>query len=319
MIPARLRSGDEIRVIAPSRSFKILSSEVIHLATERLKKLGLKLSFGKHCNEIDDWGSSSVLSRVFDLHDAFADPNVKGILTAIGGFNANQLLPLIDYDLIRAHPKIFCGFSDITVLQNAFYAKTTLVTYSGPHFSTFGCEQGIEYLIQSFQKMLFEDGEIVQNPSPSWSPDQDWYLDQKKRIFIPNEGTKIVQEGSATGTILGGNLSCFSSLQGTPFMPSLKGAILFLEEEPSNSAEVFDRSLQSLILQKDFCHVKGIVFGRCLQKLQLNKEQLKGVPILSGADFGHTLPIFTFPIGGIASLKINSRTSATEQLKISSG
>jgi muramoyltetrapeptide carboxypeptidase len=107
--PQQLRRGDEIRVIAPSRSLAIINEETRKIANRRFEELGLKLSFGQHVEEIDQFGSSSVASRVKDLHDAFADPNVKGILTVVGGFNANQLLREIDWDLIQNSPKVFCG------------------------------------------------------------------------------------------------------------------------------------------------------------------------------------------------------------------
>lgn len=94
--------------------------------------------------------SSSIQSRVEDLHNAFLDKNVKAILTCIGGFNVNQILEYIDYSIIKNNPKIICGFSDITALINAIFAKTGLVTYHGTHFSSFGFEKDIEYTNQYF-------------------------------------------------------------------------------------------------------------------------------------------------------------------------
>lgn len=90
--------------------------------------------------------------RIKDLHEAFLDNNVKMILTAIGGYNSNQLLRYIDYDIIKNNPQIICGFSDITALLNAIYTKSGLVTYSGPHFSNFGMNKGLEYTIRYFNE-----------------------------------------------------------------------------------------------------------------------------------------------------------------------
>jgi len=112
--PAKLKQGDEIRVVAPSRSIKILSEEGIQSAKKRLEQLGFYVTFGKHVEVCDMQNSSSIEQRIEDLHDAFADSNVKGILTVIGGFNSNELLPFLDYDLLKANPKVLCGFSDIT-------------------------------------------------------------------------------------------------------------------------------------------------------------------------------------------------------------
>ena len=128
----KLIPGDEVRVVAPSLSLKLVSPDNIARATQCLQSLGLKVTFGEHVNEEDIFHSSSIQSRRDDLHAAFLDKNVKAILAVKGGSNSNQLLNYLDYDLIKKHPKIFCGFSDITVLQNAIYQKTGLVTYSSP-------------------------------------------------------------------------------------------------------------------------------------------------------------------------------------------
>ena len=142
-IPKKLNKGDEIRVIAPSRSMRILNNETITAAKERLEKLGFKVSFGKNVSNSmgEDYNCASIEDRIEDLHDAFRDKNVKAILTVIGGYNVNQLLEHIDYELIKENPKILCGFSDITALCNAIYTKTGMVTYSGPHFSSFGMKK----------------------------------------------------------------------------------------------------------------------------------------------------------------------------------
>lgn len=152
IVPEKLKIGDEIRVIAPSRSMKILKEDTINIAKSRLENLGFKVSFGNNVmNSINDnYKCASIEDRVSDLHDAFSNRNVKAILTVIGGYNVNQILDEIDYELIKNNPKILCGFSDITALTNAIYAKTGLVTYSGVHFSSFGMKYGFEYSLEFF-------------------------------------------------------------------------------------------------------------------------------------------------------------------------
>lgn len=140
IFPIKLKAGDEIRIIAPARSMKIISAESQEIANKRLTDLGFKITFGKHINESDEFASSSIESRIRDLHEAFLDKNVKAILTVIGGFNSNQLLKYIDWNIIKNNPKIFCGYSDITALNNAILKKTGLVSYYGPHYSSFGQE-----------------------------------------------------------------------------------------------------------------------------------------------------------------------------------
>ncbi|WP_134686421.1 S66 family peptidase [Brevibacillus migulae] len=319
MIPAKLQKGDEIRIVAPSRSLDIIGAKERERATRRLEALGFHVSFGRHVQERDLFDSSSIEHRVADLHDAFSDPKVKAILTVIGGFNSNQLLRYLDYELIRQNPKILCGYSDITALANAIYAKTGMITYSGPHFSTFGMEKGFDYILDYFQRCLMSEEPIELATSSAWSDDA-WYFDQENRTFIPNEGYLAIQEGEGEGTIIGGNLCTLNLLQGTEYMPSLAGAILFLEDDYVVDAPTFDRDLQSLLHQPGFSEVKGIVIGRFQQESNMTqekllqiiatKQELRGIPVLAQADFGHTTPMFTFPIGGSASLSVKKSGSS---------
>lgn len=319
----KLSKGDGIRVIAPAQSMGVISDSVRALALKRLENMGLNVSFSKHCEERDVFDSSSVESRLEDIHEAFADQKIKAILTTIGGCNSIHLLKNLDYELIKNNPKILCGYSDITTLQNAIFAKTGLVTYSGPHFSTFGCLHGIDYVIDHFQKCLFEgEKKICLDPSISWS-DDEWYIDQEKRKFMPNNGYVMIHPGKISGTIIGGNIGSFNILQGTEYMPSLKNSILFIEDNYPMTADVLDRHIHSLILQQDFPYVRGIVLGRFQVESKItsdllkiiidSKAELKKMPVIAEADFGHTLPMFTFPIGG--EIELDSRqTSVTLRL-----
>lgn len=314
MIPQKLNKGDEIRIIAPSRSLGIIPQSIRDIAIKRLEEFGFKITFSKHCEERDDFNSSFIESRIADLHEAFADKNVKGILTVIGGFNVNQILSYLDYDLIKNNPKVLCGYSDITALSNAIYHKTGLVTYSGPHFSSFGMLKGIEYTAKYFKQCLILDKPFEIFPSSEWSDDL-WYRDQERREFINNAGYFLINEGEAEGGIIGGNLCTLNLLQGTEFMPSLEDAILFLEDDDATGDLFdleFDRNLQSLIHQPGFSGVKGIVIGRCQKKGSISqdklikiikaKKELQNIPVIYGIDFGHTTPAITFPIGGRARL-----------------
>lgn len=324
IFPNKLCEGDEVRIIAPSLSLKVVSEENSNYAIKALEALGLKVSFGKNVNEIDIFNSSSIKSRLEDLHEAFSDKNVKAILTVIGGSSANQLLKYIDYDLIKRNPKIFCGYSDITALQNAIYCKTGLVTYSGIHFSSFAMQKGSEYCLEYFRKIFFDTATIDIKPSDSWSDDA-WFLDQENRNFYENDDYVLINAGEATGTIIGGNLCTFQLLHGTEYMPSIKDSILFIEADAiaGDSCVVeFDRDLQSLIHQPYFETVKALVIGRFenkfgmnLEKLKLligSKRELKNIPVIANVDFGHTMPMFTFPVGGACKLRATGNAITIE-------
>jgi len=317
--PQKLQSGDEVRVISPSRSLSIISEETQAIAADRFNELGLKLSFGKHVEEIDAFNSSSVASRVEDLSEAFADPKVKGILTVVGGFNSNQLLRDIDWSIIDNNPKIFCGFSDITALNNAILAKTGLVTYSGIHYSTFGMKSYFDYCLDYFKKCVMNDDPIDVQTSNEWTDDL-WFLDQNNRKPFHNDGWLVINEGEATGSIRGGNLCTFNLLQGTEYMPDLQGTVLFLEDDEESLPHHFDRNLVSLIQQPNFSGVKAIVIGRfqlaskmtndLLIRMIKTKKELDRLPVIANVDFGHTNTIITYPIGGDVEIIANKNNSS---------
>ena len=313
MIANNLKIGEEIRVIAPSRSLSGLNQKVFDKALKFLSDKGFVISFSKNSREIDETNSSSIQSRVEDLHDAFLDKNVKAILACNGGSNVNQILEYIDYSLIENNPKILCGFSDIAALINAIYAKTGLVTYHGALFSFLGYDDdidNIEYTYNYFEKCLMKSEAYFIEPSL-----------QAKEYYV-------IQEGSCQGEIVGGNLCTLNLLQGTEFMPDLKNKILFLEDNNSMGDYFtfeFDRNLQSLIQSKGFDGVKGVVFGRfessckmdihTMQRIIATKKQLKNIPIIFNVDFGHELPFVTFPIGGVVKIKAIGTSVSLEILK----
>ncbi len=318
IFPEKLQKGDEIRIIAPARSLSILSEDVKKRAIENLEKMGFVVTFSKNCEELDILHSSSIASRVSDLHDAFLDTNVKAVLTVIGGFNSHQLLPFIDYDIIKNNPKILCGFSDITALANAITIKTGLITYSGLHFVSFGKLSEIEYTLKYFEKCLVQNKEFTVSPSKTWT-------DEKKQY--KNSGIKIIQKNQKNiieGEIVGGNLCTINLLQGTEFMPEIKNKILFLEDDYECQAENFDRDLQSLLHQKGGDSIKAIIFGRFqvasnitdekLEFIVKTKPELTNIPVISGVDFGHTAPLITFPIGGTARLTFTENDAMLEIL-----
>lgn len=327
IIPNKLSIGDEIRVIAPSRSMKILSEEVIKIAQKRLEEMGFKVTFGKNVmNSInDDFVCASISDRLEDLHEAFKDKNVKAILTVIGGYNINQILDYVDYNLIKENPKIICGFSDITALSNAIHTKTGLITYYGPHFSSFGMKYGFDYTMKYFKNMLMENKNIIVESSKEWS-DDSWYKKQEDREFIKNDGMKVINNGNAEGKIIGGNLCTLNLLQGTEYMPDANNSILFLEDDDLVGNEFireFDRDLQSLIHSLKGKKIKGLIIGRAEKGTNMNekrwkeiietKKELIDIPVIINADFGHTTPIFTFPIGGYVTID----TTKSIKLKIS--
>lgn len=302
MIAEKLKQGDEIRVIAPSASLSVVYPEKYDLALSYLESQGFKITFSKNARELDDFKSSSVQSRVDDLHEAFADQNVKAVLTCLGGFNVNQILPYIDYALIRTNPKILCGYSDITALLHAVSVKTGLVTYHGPHFSTFGFAEEAQYTQRYFFDCVMQDTTVSVVPSESAGK------------------YRVLQAGACEGEIVGGNLCTLNLLQGTPYMPSLQNKVLFLEDDNIMGdcfVYEFDRNLQSLLQVSGAESIKGIVFGRFDESCKLDETVIRqiirgkispDIPVIFGADFGHVFPMMTFPIGGKVIIAVQGDT-----------
>lgn len=306
--PKKLKAGDEIRVIAPAKSFKqSFTEEMKALAIKRLGSLGLRVSFGKYVNEVNEFESTTVEHRLEDLDDAFRDQNIKAILTVLGGTTSNQLLKFLDYEMIKNNPKILCGLSDITSLANAIHTKTGLVTYSGPHFTLFGANKQVDYTIDYFRKCFFSEDIIKIEPSDLFC-DNRWDKEE-----IKNEGYWIINDGEAKGKIIGGNLITLNLLQGSEYMPDLSNSILFIEDNNKESIRAVENHLQSLIHQPSFSKVKGIMFGRfqigtkmtkeLLTKIIKTKKELDNMPVIANLDFGHTTPMITFPIGGECKIR----------------
>jgi muramoyltetrapeptide carboxypeptidase len=314
IFPPKLARGDLVRVVAPSRS-KALVDEFDNssIGAARFDRLGLRLSFGEHVSERDDFVSSSVESRIADLHAAFHDAGVAAVLTVIGGFNSNELLPFLDWDLIRSHPKILCGYSDITALQNAILAKTGLVTYSGPHWSSFGMRDHFEPTGEWFVRAVMDNESIAVSSCERWTDDL-WFMDQDSRTLRPNSGWWPLRAGETSGRIVGGNLCTLNLLQGTPYMPSLDGALLFLEDDSLSNPVEFARDLTSLLQQPAAAGVRGLLIGRFQHASGVSRDVLAQIierqpvlhqrPVMANLDFGHTNPMITFPIGGEARVSV---------------
>ena len=308
----------KIMVCALSRSLGMICDENITLAKNKLASLNFKVEFSKNAAFTDAFISSSISKRIRDFHKAIKRNDVDIILSVLGGYNSNQLLDYIDYKLIQKYPKPICGYSDITVILNAIYAMTGVITYLGPTFHSFAMKEGLDITIEYFKKALNKETFYLKDPK-YYSSDR-WYDDQENRKFIKNKGSIVINHGVCEGTIIGGNLCSFNLLQGTKYMPSLKGKILFIEDDALVGEEFpyeFDRNLMSLIHQKDFKHVKGILIGRAQTQTKmnlskwkkiLNKKELKSIPIIINANFGHTTPNATIPIGGKCIINTTNKT-----------
>ena len=240
--PSRLRKGDTVGVIAPSSGFSAFVPHRLQSAVEYLKKEGYRVKLFPTATSSSGHSSDTPLKRANDINDAFSDDEVKAIICNIGGYTANQTLRFIDFDMIKENPKIFSGYSDISVLHYAFYAKSNLTTFYGPCTMTQFAEypKPLSYTINYFNKAVCSPDPIGKiEPSDKWTDEiQDWLqkLDlERPRKLIKNEGYEWLREGDARGKLIGGCLPSIMHLKGTEYWPEHKGGIMFIDIPESHS------------------------------------------------------------------------------------
>ncbi|UZH55478.1 LD-carboxypeptidase [Salinimicrobium tongyeongense] len=308
VIPARLKKGDHLRVIAPAESFSPKFTKDLEEKTLRgFKELGLQVSFGKYVHEMNSFKSASVEHRLEDLHEAFEDASVNAIISAIGGSSANQLLKHMNYELIRDNPKIFCGLSDITELNSAIYSRTGLVTYYGPHFTMLGASQFFPQMLSNMKEIFFSEEPVEILPSEHYS-NTEWEDDK-----IRNPGYWTINPGKAEAQCMGGNLLTLNFLMGYNFMPDFEGRILFLEENKIIDYRGIQKEVQQIMNHPSGSKLRGIIFGRFqreskmkrkhLEEMFLKMEELHKIPVVANVDCSHTAPMMTFPFGGKISME----------------
>lgn len=300
----KLTRGDEIRVIAPSLSWTKQRDANYRRACVRLEELGYIVTVGKNVMSRGRFGTASVQERVSDFEQAYKDTNVRAILCVNGGWAANELLQYINWSVVADNPKPLIGFSDITVLLNAIYAKTGQIGLLGPNLGSFGRRDHWRYSLDNLQQVLTREAPY------GLAKSQGWCSGDKR--YMTTRSWKILQKGSAEGTVLGGNIGTFYLLQGTPFMPSFQTDVILAIEDDDESgkftAREFDRRLESLLSQPGAQDaIKGVLVGRfqpqsgvTMPDVQdiLSRKFKKDIPIIADVDFGHTKPLLTLPIGG---------------------
>jgi muramoyltetrapeptide carboxypeptidase len=289
LLPPRLKKGDLVALTAPAGA--IFNEDSIQKATLALEGAGFRVKAGETLKQRFGYLAGEDSFRANELNALFSDKEVKGIVAMRGGWGCARLLKLLDFKTIAANPKILSGFSDITTLLLAIYAKTGLVTFHGP----VGNSSWEEFTMEHFLSIV-ENGDAAQLQQPAADP------------------VNILSPGKATGRLLGGNLVVLCSLLGTDFLPDFTGALLFLEETEEEPYAI-DRLLTQLQLSGVLDKVNGVIFGKCakceaeepeksftLDEVLRQKFSAFGKPVISGFSFGHVKDKFTVPVGIQATL-----------------
>eukprot|EP01112_Ceratiomyxa_fruticulosa_P012068 TRINITY_DN3322_c0_g2_i1.p1 TRINITY_DN3322_c0_g2~~TRINITY_DN3322_c0_g2_i1.p1 ORF type:complete len:333 (+),score=76.28 TRINITY_DN3322_c0_g2_i1:127-1125(+) len=288
--PKLLPPGSTIAFISPASPPYYLynSTEYVPHVISSMKQFGWNVVFMPHCFEEYYYLAGNDSDRASDVMMAFKDPNIDGIFANRGGWGDQRILPLLDFDIIAQNPKVLMGYSDLTALINAVHLLSGMVTFHGPMgIGTWNDLNGVYA-----QEVLQEAKVEVYN--------------------VPDGNYTTITGGKANGTLIGGNLSVFVSLVGTPYFPNPfpKNTILFLEDV-EEAPYAIDRMLTQLDQAGVLPSINGFVFGRCptcvsglppnlsftLDQVLVQKIAPLNIPSFYGALFGHIEEQITLPIG----------------------
>ncbi len=289
--PPALRTGDKVGIVAPASNIK---RDLLERGCEALRRLGYEPFYFDSILERDLYFAGSVERRARELEEMFAREDVRAIVCARGGYGSNYLLNALDLKKIAAHPKIFCGYSDLTSLLTRFADAANVVTFHGPMLTKdFAADDGVD----------FASWTAAVSGTTEWEIGSD-------------SGARGLVEGEAQGILYGGCLSILVASLGTPYEIRTEGTILFLEDVAAKPFQI-DRMLMQLKLAGKLEGVRGIVFGEmqdCRQSVNqdytLEEVVLRvvgdlGIPVAFGMRSGHVSRAnITLPMGVRARLAV---------------
>ncbi len=318
--PKALRKGAKVALVAPASPAS--DSENLRIAEEVMVSLGFVPKAMPNAARATMYLAGTDQERAADVNAAFADPSVDAVWCLRGGYGSPRILPYLDYELIRKNPKPFIGYSDITAPLNAIHRMTGLVTFHGPN----GADNQTDFTVSELKKVLFEAkaaGSIAAPPPPV---PREAYGERENRL-------RRLVPGKARGPLVGGNISVFATLVGTPFEPDLKGRILFLEEVGEEPYRI-DRWLTHFLLTGRLSGLAGIVLGKfhdcgpkdfhpsfngtwTWQEVCADRLGTLGIPVLAGLRFGHVPDKATLPLGVQAELDVEAGTLSLLEAAVS--
>lgn len=307
--PPRLKPGDVIGIVAPASPMK---DEFLQKGCEYLEQRGYRVKLGRAVDKQRGYLAGTDRQRAEDLNRMFLDPKIKAIFCARGGYGSPRLLPLLDYQAIARHPKIFVGYSDITSIQLAMLRHAGLVTFSGPMVAA----------------------EMGQNRMDAFTEENFWrILTEPKPLGLLERPSQLryhpIHQGRVAGQFIGGCLSLIAPLLGTPHMPEAGGSIFFVEdigEEPYRLDRYLVHFRESGLLnrlgafvfgQMTDCVPPGDSTSPSLSLDEVIKDFIKplGIPALSGLDYGHDNVKYTMPVGVRGAIEVSSRNCRLEVLE----
>lgn len=297
--PKALKPGDTIAIISPSGA---RNNDVV---LPRMKKFweerGYTIKVGESCTSKHGHLAGTDEVRARDINRFFADDDVNAIFCTRGGYGAARLMNMLDYDVIRKHPKIFVGYSDITALHSSFNRYGQLITFHGPNGEITVDDENTPISMDSLMQALTATGGYeINNPEG-----------------YPRE---TLQGGCAVGALTGGNLTLVAHSLGTPWAPDFAGKILFLEDVDEHTYRVdemlinlkqagaFEQCAGILLGEYTDCKVEYPAYGQTLEQILDEVGFPKDKPILRGIRVGHCNPKLTLPLGAMCEMNADEKT-----------
>lgn len=308
----KLNKGDKIGIFSSSSPITATSPKRFSRAKVYLENKGFEIVEGSLTGKADHYRSGTIQERAAELNALIHRPDIKMIMSTIGGTNSNSLLPYLDYEALKQNPKMIIGYSDVTAILLAIYAKTGITVYYGPALvPSFGeFPPYVDETFQFFKQVLIDAPDYpYQVPTPAfWSDERiNWEEKTGEKERRPNHWRGI-NGGRARGRLIGGNLNTMLGFWGSPYMPEIKDGDILLIEDSMKPASQVEKNFSLLKVNGVFDRVGGILLGKHerfddegtgRQPIDLLLEVLHGTkcPIIADFDCCHTQPMLTMPIG----------------------
>lgn len=308
----KLKKGDTIGIFSPSTPITKFCPKRYNRAKNFLEKKGFKIKEGKLTGKSDYYRSGTIIERAEELNELIRNPEVRCIMSTIGGSNSNSILPYIDYKALQKDPKVIIGYSDVTAILMGIYAKTGIKTYYGPALvASFGeLFPYNEMTYKYFEDILMKDSrDYIYEMTEFWTEEFiDWETQNREKNRNENEWVTL-NKGSVEGRLIIGNLNTMGGIWGSEYMPDIKdGDILFIEDSLKDIATV-ERSFAFLKLNGIFDKIGGLILGkhelfdhkgseRKPYEVLLEVLGEYDFPFLAEVDCCHTHPMFTMEVGG---------------------
>ncbi|MDH6435687.1 S66 peptidase family protein [Streptomyces canus] len=324
--PRRLAPGDLVAVCTPSGPGAPLAPRRFERGLQYLRDQGFRLRVGSQAWE-EGYAAGSARARAAEINDMIRDSDVRAVVCAIGGYTTNGILPHLDWKALADDPKVIVGYSDITALLLAAFARTGVITFHGPTLMPEFAEypSALVYTEEAFRAATGSARAVGRlRPPAAWT--EEFLLwderDGEPRRTRPHDGWQWLVGGTATGRLLGGNLDTVCALTGTGDLPDFTGAVFFWETCSQSIGEI-ERNLTHLACAGVTDGIAAMIVGRSFRAGDAFEAQLRAYvserwsgapfPVLAGVDLGHSDPMLTLPVG--ARCRLDSGTDVFEVIE----